>query len=111
MTARCCPTCGHDLPDGLVPVEALIDAALTPQQLIMIDVMIRAYPRPVTVAALIGALWGDDPNGGPENARAVLQVQITHVRKIIRGHGWTIPTNTSGNGVHHGSRYRLVRQP
>lgn len=110
MTARCCPTCGQELPTGLVPVEALAEAVLTTQQEKIVAELIRAYPRSVRTNLLIDALWGADPNGGPEKARYVVHVQISHIRKAIGHHGWTISKQIAGAGNKNG-RYRLERLP
>lgn len=110
MTALCCPTCGQSLPDGLVPVEALVDAALTTQQMAVIELLIRAYPRSVTMAVIVDSLWGDDPNGGPEDPRNIVHIQLSRIRKMIRHHGWTIPKLKAGPNDRSG-RYRLERIP
>ncbi len=110
MTTRCCPTCGHDLPGGLVPVEALVDAALSSQQRAIVEVLVGAYPRTVSMEKLVDALWGDDPNGGPDNPRRVVHAQVCHIRRILAASGWTIPNLLGGWGNRNG-RYRLERLP
>lgn len=109
MTGRCCPTCGQALPTGTVPIEALLDIRAEGTMLKIIEELIRAYPRRVSIANIVDALYGDDPNGGPDDPRAVIRVLISRLRPILAGYGWTIPKNTSGFGAH--SHYRLERLP
>lgn len=35
-------------------------------------------------AHLVGAIWGDDPHGGPEHAEGILRQHIFHTRRTLR---------------------------
>lgn len=56
----------------------------------------------VTTESIINFLYGDDIDGGPQNARACAQIHISHTKREIVHHGWTIESER-----HRG--YRLVR--
>lgn len=65
-----------------------------------------------TSERLIDQLYGGDPDGGPNNAMAVLRGHIYHVRKKLKP-GWRIIW-ADHNGLQTvsdgGYAYRLVRQ-
>jgi DNA-binding winged helix-turn-helix (wHTH) protein len=54
----------------------------TPQQRIIAWRL--ALQRNVNQNELITALWGNDPDGGPFNAKAIIKTQISHLRQRLR---------------------------
>lgn len=58
--------------------------------------------RLVRVEAMLGELWGNDPNGGPLTARRAVNVQVCLLRAVLRdlGTGYRID-------VEYGEGYRL----
>ena len=70
-----CPCCERPLDDAL-PVTALRHMECGPVQSRILDALIRAYPRFVTLPSLVHAAYGDDPNGGPMAADSAIQTHI-----------------------------------
>lgn len=99
----CCPTCGHALASASPAV--LRDMHLPPQMRTIVDVLVAAYPRQVSVQRLIEALYGDRPDGGPDNPEGVLKTRISAIRKVVEAAGWTIPRHGYGES----GRYRLEK--
>lgn len=97
MTTLCtCPTCGQALPMPRATVDALLTLPLGKNERRLIDVLAKAYPKPVEHWRLVHALYGDDPNGGPETADKIISVYMCRLRPKLRPLGWTIP-----DGTHH----------
>lgn len=101
-----CPCCNRPMDAAYAPIESLSEGRLEPQMRAIVSALSKAYPRPVSHSALFDILYGDDPNGGPENPRNVVAVRIWKVRKQIEKYGWTIPHNNGGIGSN--GRYRLA---
>lgn len=53
-------------------------------QLRILDVL--QFRTTTNADRLIMALWGDDPDGGPEMARRTLDVHLCNIRKKLRNH-------------------------
>jgi len=106
MTSLHCPTCGHDL-DAPPSVASLASARLRPQDRKIVDALSRAYPRAVRTSALVDALYGDDPNGGPEDPSQVIAVRIYTLRRLLPQFGWTVPNAKVGRGNY--GEYRLEK--
>lgn len=102
MTLKC-PCCGNAIEK--FSLETLSEAALQPQEKTIVDTLAKAYPRKVSRFALVDALYGADPNGGPERPDVVLQVRISNLRKKLRPLGWNVSSAVDGPGSHAG--YRL----
>lgn len=51
----------------------------------LLGVLSRREGALVTYENAIDALWGDDPNGGPDNASGRLRVHICNLRKALAG--------------------------
>ena len=49
----------------------------------------------VTTDALIDAIWGDDPEGGPDDALNTLRVHINRIRSMLERSGlrWQVRTH------------------
>lgn len=104
-----CPCCGREMAAPRSPVEALTDAALDPQERMILAALVRAYPRYLTKPALVDAFYADDPDGGPLDVGNVLSVRISSIRKIIARHGWTVSLADTGRGAQ--GRWRLEALP
>lgn len=68
------------LETGLTPYEASTLLALAST---------RAH---ISKAELIDALYGDDPDGGPDFADSVVKVHICRLRRKLAPYGWKIDT-------------------
>lgn len=69
--------------------------------------LVSAYPRSVPRATLIDRLYSGVRDGGPVDAAKVIHVTISHLRKDLKQHGWSIPRN--GGGMWSPAEYKLVR--
>lgn len=102
-----CPCCGADMPSP-VPLRALVFAPLTHSQRNVLEALISAHPRPSTKDALINAVWGLDPNGGPLDPLNVIAVHCHRINKAILPFGWRIQGDP-GAGSSGGRRlYRVT---
>lgn len=99
-----CPTCGHLL--SAIPVAGVSEVPLEGQARKIVELLAKAYPKSVSRTAIWDALYGDDPNGGPDNPDAVINVRIYRLRRQLAPYGWTIPRASTGRGNH--GRYRLA---
>lgn len=86
-----CPTCGQPVNAPRVPLEALLDLRFGGRKRLLMEALVRAYPRAVSRDALIGALYDADPDGGPMSAETVISVYVCQLRKRLAPYGWTIP--------------------
>ena len=100
-----CPCCQQPVNADKISADALREAPMERRMRDLLDALVRAYPRSVTIDHLADCLYAADPNGGPDNPGNSIRVYISRLRKILPQYGWTIPSNRSGFGAH--SRYRL----
>lgn len=101
-----CPVCEREM-DGPPDVKALSLARLAPQERTVLGVLIKAYPHVARLEAFISELYGNDPNGGPEDPMQVVRVRIMQLRRLLPHYGWDIPMATRGRG--HYGEYRLEK--
>lgn len=76
---------------------------LTESQCKIIECLFAANGRVVELDRLINWLYGDDADGGPDNASATVRVMITQLRHRLPA-GWQVQ-NQWGRG------WRLVQEP
>lgn len=96
-TPACCPTCKRPLPpDGL---------QLSPIKRRILDLVARSGEIPANV--LHTALWGSDPNGGPE--MKTLHEHIWQLNRLLAPHGLAVSAGRGG-GRAGGKPYRLIAE-
>lgn len=100
-----CPCCGSEIDS--VPVEALTEVMGSMQQKMILEELVRQYPRYVSMTRLIQLLWGHDPEGGPITANNVVSAQTSRLRRVIAEYGWGISDAKSGRG--QTGQFRLER--
>lgn len=100
-----CPCCNQPINADRASMDALVELRLTSLELAVLQTLIDAYPRYVQRGRLIDAVWGDDIDGGPENATNILFIVSGRLRKKIEPYGWTISRNVKGLGSQ--KRHRL----
>jgi DNA-binding response OmpR family regulator len=61
---------------------------LTPLESRLLSSLARASGRVVRREALVDAGWGDDINGGPDNALRSVYVHVCHLRKRLTKAGF-----------------------
>ena len=71
---------------------ANVPQTLTLQQRIILDHLRHARGSPLPIERLVAAVYGSRHDGGPENAAAVVKVQICHMRRCLGSHGVRILT-------------------
>ncbi len=64
----------------------------------------------VPAERILDAMYGDDPDGGPEGGNKVLTVIAHRIRTKINPHGYTLRGHCTG-GRHGGSAYTLTKEP
>ncbi len=71
-----------DGPRQIARIFAARGVALGPQQAILLNALL-GRERLLTYRALAEALWGDDPDGGPLNARGDIRAALAKARRKI----------------------------
>lgn len=99
MSADVCPCCGR--PDIKVEEKTMVEAKLTPKERVLFSTIARRRGDETTLSAIFDALWGDDPNGGPDHAENVIRQFVMRSRAKLAPFGFGIETV-------HGIGYRLV---
>ncbi len=79
-------TCGNDVASH--NMEALKAVHLSPGERRVLDILLRAHPRPLSQDRIADLLWSFDPNGGPTWARGVVAVHLHRIRQKIAPLGW-----------------------
>ena len=86
--AQVCECCGHPLPT----FNTL--RGLTPKQQEIFDALDKAGQAGLARHQLMHALYGNDPNGGPEY-QGVLNVQRVKMKEVLAEHGMQIVTTVN----------------
>jgi len=86
-----CPCCGQ----LLIPQDHIV---LPPTKKRILDV-VRRHPG-IDAETLRGLVWADDPNGGPENPKAI-HVHVHQLNRRLQLHGIRVRGSCSGG-------YRIV---
>lgn len=113
-----CPCCGGpsekqipfwvDVEKSAICVDGK-ETHLPKGQAILAKALADKYPSAARLTYLIDCLYNDDIDGGPENPRNVVAVQICHLRKIIKplginveaiwGVGWFLEIDGGQDGT------------
>lgn len=80
-----CPCCGQALPDFPSAAELAVAAKLSPSEATILDVLASRSGRYVSFDAILDALYGDDPSGGPDSGPLIIRVMIHKLRRKIKG--------------------------
>ncbi|WP_428029789.1 helix-turn-helix domain-containing protein [Ancylobacter sp.] len=105
MTAACtCPTCGQPMRAG-TDVKALTGLARGPVSRAILDTLVESYPASIEGRRLAEAVWGDDPDGGPNWPAGSLFILMRRLRLKLGPLGWTITSTGPGRG---GASFRLA---
>ena len=84
-----CPCCGSDIaspPD----MTALVEIDARPQVLAVAELLLGNYPRTASVELMSDHLYGALPGGGPDDARGVVLVNVSRLKKAIEPLGWGV---------------------
>lgn len=79
MKSRKCPCCGHPLPTDKAP------GYLRGYQRRIFEIVSRASPQRISMQDLIGKLYEDRSDGGPEAPEICVKRQVFNInRKIVK---------------------------
>lgn len=98
-----CKCCGQTLPDLSLP-DGL---KLSGKRKLLFTAVNRAGQHGITTSRLFDALYGDDPNGGPNTGTRIISTQVFFVNKRLKDMGWRIKGGHTGHGVE--TVYKLVK--
>lgn len=91
-----CPLCDHET-DRPNPVDLVAHVHLTPKERIIAEILARNFGQDVSSERIIGAMYEDDPSGGPDNVVNTYHQYTFRLRKkleplglTIRGYGGTV---------------------
>lgn len=100
MKAERCPCCQQ-----IIPPTRMFEGKPVKQR---IYDFIAKHPEGVTRDQILGSVWADDINGGPEFGN-IVSVHVEKMRPVLKQHGLTITAALCGRGG--GGLYRLVGLP
>ena len=69
----------------------------------LLELLTGAWPRSISMAALVEHVYAARPNGEPDTAVESVRITIWHLRRRLAPYGWTITDGRKGSG------YRLER--
>ena len=98
MTEMKCPCCGQ----SMGPVK---DPMQIPMSAVRRTIMKRL---PATIEQLADAVYGTRSNTATDQYHS-LRMTISHMRKLLAPHGWTIDNSQPGRS--NAKTYRLTRLP
>jgi len=87
-TAIPCPCCGHQI--QAPSFEQIVHHyKIAPQAARLLDAVWKGRGLPVSTQRICEAIWRDDPNGGPPEARMYRNFQwaLHHLRECLEGSG------------------------
>jgi len=103
-----CPCCERPMDGGTVPVEALLDAPLTPMESDIVDKLASSYPRSVGKLALYEYAYAFRDEPGSDR---IIDVYLHRLRRKLPRWGWTIANAGHVGGPGCRGLYRLVPVP
>ena len=101
-----CPTCGqtiHAAPD----ISGLRSVRLSPYEEKMLVILTSIYPMGRSIPYFVDALYSDDPDGGPLQARNVVDKVAHHLRRKLEPYDWTV--SRSKGGIYSRGFYKLEK--
>jgi predicted transcriptional regulator with HTH domain len=101
-----CPTCGQTIHAAL-DISGLISASLSPSEEKMLVILSNIYPNGRSISDFVDALYSDDPDGGPLQARNIVAKFAHHLRRKLEPHNWTV--SKSKGGIYSRGFYKLEK--
>jgi DNA-binding response OmpR family regulator len=93
-----CPCCGGDMPER-DPGAYGEGLRLSSYERRLFDRLVKSFGRWVRSPALIEAIYGDDPDGGPDNATMAVAGIMKGLRSKLKDSDlWVETANGRGNG-------------
>jgi len=84
---NCCPCCGSEL---IEPLTSTVSLTFAPRQQKVYDLIRRAGKTGLTPNQLVDRVYGNDPDGGPDDPYRCVMVAISQVNSKIRPLGMEI---------------------
>ncbi|OAP40377.1 hypothetical protein AU381_00165 [Sinorhizobium glycinis] len=100
-----CPCCNGYIGEA-APIDMVLERVPRGQQKAILELFAKRIGRTVAKAALISSLFDARPDGGPDLADNLINVQVSRLRKVVERHGWSIVTTGGGRGSE--TFYRLI---
>jgi hypothetical protein len=63
----------------------------------IIEYLVDRFGRSTPTVSLVNAAYGDDPNGGPDNAGNVIKAHVLHLNRKLRPYGLRIVHDGTGS--------------
>ncbi len=87
-----------ELLEDAVAREDLLNVKLPKKRRQLLEVLVKSKARWTPIERIIHALWGDDANGGPDDAEGVIHSHVCKLRNdVLLAKGWTI-SSSRGDG-------------
>ena len=93
---RCCPNCGFPLAAAGPYGPDDLNLRLSPQERKVLSRLIQARGGRVDMPQLVEAVYGHQPDGGPDRAHAIVKVRVSTLRSALDGTGWIITKGWEG---------------
>ncbi len=93
-----CTHCGQPMGD----FSGIDITRLSRTETVVLECLVTARHRFVPAEGLVGLVYGERPDGGPEGAVRVIKQMIRNLRLKLASSGWTVETRW-------GVGYRLAR--
>lgn len=90
-----CPCCKQSV-DKVDPTALGCFLHMSPQERVIYNELLRNFGQEVPADRIVGVLYKDDPNGGPNSARNVMNQQLVVLRKMVKPYGIDISTGYWG---------------
>ena len=101
-----CPTCDqtiHVAPD----ISGLRSVRLSPSEEKMLVIMSDTYPMGRSIPYFVNALYSDDPDGGPLQAKNVVAIFAHRLRRKLKPYNWTV--SRGKGGIYSRGFYKLEK--
>lgn len=104
MSKPICPCCGKAIEREIHPAVLGLFVQLPPAERAVFEALCLRMGQWVKSSILLDALYGDDPEGGPHYAAAILSMHLRRIRARIEPLGLAIDGRST-----HGDTGRRLR--
>lgn len=93
MTGMCCASCGRPIEAPRFDAESVaLRLRLSPKETTLLTTISRRPGRVTLRREILHALYGDDPDGGPDSASNCVTRFAMNINKRLAGEGYRIRT-------------------
>ncbi|WP_320196245.1 hypothetical protein RMR10_004540 [Agrobacterium rosae] len=97
-TQYTCPCCKGFIGEA-APIEAVLERVSSGQQKLFLSCLAKRIGQQVSKETIMTRFYSDRRDGGPDNADAIIAVQLSNLRRLIGTFGWSIITTGGGHGT------------